>query len=105
MLHRVQSVTAEGKPLPFIQEYKNEDADFAVILPKPLAAGESFTVTTIYSGSYMVENEVAGGGTYNPISHYNWYPNSIGPAFGEHATYDLTFASPKESRLPRPEFS
>ncbi|MHB8503601.1 MAG: M1 family metallopeptidase [Candidatus Acidiferrales bacterium] len=92
---RVQSVTAEGKPLPFIQEYKNEDADFAVILPKPLAAGESFTVTTIYSGSYMVANEVAGGGTYNPISHYNWYPNSVGPGFGEHATYDLTFRIPK----------
>jgi hypothetical protein len=40
---RVQSVTADGQPLSFIQEEKNEDADFAVILPKPLAAGEKFS--------------------------------------------------------------
>jgi len=47
---RVQSVTADGQPLSFIQEDKNDDADFAVILPKPLAAGEKFSVTTTYGG-------------------------------------------------------
>jgi hypothetical protein len=52
---RVQSVTADGQPLPFIQEDKNDDADFAVILPKPLATGEKFTITTIYGGKEAVE--------------------------------------------------
>ena len=51
---RVQSVTAEGQPLAFIQEDKNDDADFAVILPKPLAAGEKFSVTTTYAGKEAI---------------------------------------------------
>ena len=38
---RVESVTAEdGQAMSFIQEDKNDDADFSVILPKALAAGE-----------------------------------------------------------------
>ena len=44
---RVRSVTtADGQPLAFIQEDRNDDAQFAVILPKPLAAGDQFTITT-----------------------------------------------------------
>src|SRR5215469_17853898 len=46
---RVQSVTANGATLSFIQEDKNDDSDFAVILPKPLNAGESFTITISYA--------------------------------------------------------
>jgi len=91
---RVQSVTAEGgQPLSFIQEDKNGDADFAVILPKTLAAGEKFSLTTIYSGKDAVSNE--GGGNYFPIARENWYPNSPSFSLGEYATYDLTFRIPK----------
>jgi len=80
---RVQSVTAEGQPLSFIQEDKNDDADFAVILPKPLAMGEKFSVTTTYGGKEAVSNE--GGGNYFPIARHNWYPNSAGFSLGEYA--------------------
>jgi hypothetical protein len=94
---RVQSVTAEGQPLAFIQEDKNDDADFAVILPKPLAAGEKFSVTTTYSGKEAVSNE--GGGNYFPIARHNWYPNSVGSAFGEYASYDMNFHIPKGMKI------
>jgi Peptidase family M1 domain len=94
---RVQSVTADGQPLYFIQENKNDDADFAVVLPKPLAAGEKCTITTVYAGKDAVTNE--GGDNYFPIARQDWYPNSISGAFGEYATYDLTFRIPKGMKL------
>jgi hypothetical protein len=85
---RVQSVTAEGQPLSFIQEDKNDDADFAVILPKPLAAGEKYSLTTTYSGKEAVSNE--GGGNYFPIARDDWYPNNTNSGLGEYASYDMT---------------
>lgn len=63
---RVQSVTADGgQSLSFIQEDKKDDADFAVILPKALAVGEKYTITTSYSGKEAISNE--GGGNYFEI--------------------------------------
>jgi len=94
---RVQSVTAGGQPLSFIQEDKNDDADFAVILPKPLAAGEKFSVTTTYSGKDAVSNE--GGGNYFPLAREDWYPNNVGSALGEYASYDMTFRIPKGMKI------
>jgi Peptidase family M1 domain len=94
---RVQSVTADGQPLSFIQEDKNDDSDFAVILPKVLAAGEKFSLTTTYSGKEAVTNE--GGGNYFPIARHNWYPNSVDSAFGEYASYDMTFRIPKGMKM------
>jgi peptidase M1-like protein len=94
---RVQSVTAGDQPLTFIQEDKNDDADFAVILVKPLAAGENFTVTTSYSGKEAVSNE--GSGNYFPIARDDWYPNSTSPGLGEYASYDMTFHIPKGMKI------
>jgi hypothetical protein len=94
---RVQSVTADGQPLHFIQEDKNEDAGFAVILPKALAAGESFTITSTYGGKEIVSNE--GGGNYFPLSRTNWFPNNPDADFGEFALYDLTFRIPKGMKM------
>src|SRR5271165_1238353 len=91
---RVQSVTADGQGLSFIQEEKNEDADFWVILPKALAAGEKFAITTTYGGKEAVSNE--GGGNYYPIARDDWYPS--GP-FGERVTYDMTFHIPKGMKI------
>jgi hypothetical protein len=94
---RVQSVSADGQSLSFIQEDKNDDADFAVILPKPLAAGEKFSVTTTYSGKEAVSNE--GGGNYFPIARQDWYPNSTAAGLGEYASYDMTFRIPKGMKI------
>jgi len=94
---RVQSVTADGQPLSFIQEDKNDDGDFAVILPKPLAFGDKYTITTVYGGKEAVTNE--GGGNYFPVARDNWYPNDPGSSFGEYATYDMTFRIPKGMKM------
>ena len=91
---RVRSVKSQdGQALAFIQEDKNDDPQFAVILPKALAAGEHYAVTTEYEGKEAVVNE--GGGNYFPVARMNWYPNGPGGSFGEYATYDMTFRIPK----------
>ena len=89
---RVRNVLdAEGKPLDFIQEDKEEDANFFVILPKPLAAGEKITVISVYSGKDAVID--AGFGNYFPVARDDWYPNTT---FGDYATYDLRLHAPKD---------
>jgi len=94
---RVQSVTTNGQPLAFIQEDKNDDGNFAVILPKALSAGEKLAITTTYGGKDAVSNE--GGGNYFPIARENWYPNSPGAEFGEYALYDMTLRIPKGMKM------
>jgi hypothetical protein len=94
---RVQSVTADGQPLSFIQEDKNQDGEFAVILPKSLGRGEKFTLTTTYGGKEAVSNE--GNGNYFPIARDDWYPNDPGGEFGEYANYDMTFRIPKGMKM------
>ena len=95
---RVQNVTGEsGQPLAFIQEDKNDDADFAVILPKPLAAGEKYTVTVTYSGKEAVISE--GSGNYFPVAREDWYPNNPNGALGEYTAYDMTFRIPKGMKI------
>jgi hypothetical protein len=95
---RVRSVTTpEGQPLSFIQEDKNNDSEFAVILPKALEAGDQFTVTTEYEGKEAVTNE--GGGNYFPVARENWYPNNPGGGLGEYVTYDMTFRIPKGMQI------
>ena len=95
---RVTSVTGDGGvPLPFIQEDKNNDADFAVILPKPLATGEKYTITASYSGKEAVSNE--GGGNYFPIAREDWYPNNPNGELGEYTSYNMTFRIPKGMKM------
>jgi len=95
---RVRSVkSADGQPLAFIQEDKNDDAEFSVILPKALAEGDRYTVTTEYEGKEAVTNE--GGGNYFPVARMNWYPNNPGSSLGEYATYDMTFRIPKGMQI------
>ena len=80
----------DGQPLSFIQEPVEEDADFAVILPRELKKGESYTITTKYGGKNAVSNE--SNGNYYPIARENWYPSQ---GFGHYATYAMTFRIPK----------
>lgn len=92
---RVSSVTGQGgEALDFIQEGKDDDPDFFVILPKPLAAGESYTMRTIYGGKEAISNE--GGGNYYPIARSTWYPNN---GLKDYATYDLRFRLPKGMKV------
>jgi hypothetical protein len=88
---RVQSVTgADGQPLSFIQEDKDSDPQFSVILPKALAAGERYSITTVYRGKDAVRNE--GGDNYYPVARSNWYPSG---RWNDYATFNMSFAIPK----------
>jgi len=87
---RVDSVTGQdGVQLSYIQEDKEEDPDFAVILPKELKKGESYTITTKYGGKDAVLN--VGSGNYYPVGRSNWYP----ALHSGYAVYDMTFHVPK----------
>jgi hypothetical protein len=97
---RVQSVTDEhGVPLSFIQEDKNEDYQFSVILPRALNAGEKFKSITAYAGKEAVLNEGNGNYYVNGAARENWYPNNFGAAFGEYTSYDMTFRVPKKMKI------
>jgi hypothetical protein len=91
---RVQNVTADGQSLSFIQEDKDDDGDFWVILPKALSKGEKYVLTTTYKGKDAVSNE--GGGNYYPVARHNWYPNNLQ---NEYAGYDMTFRIPKGMKI------
>jgi hypothetical protein len=95
---RVQSVTSQsGEDLSFIQEDKNDDAEFFVILPKALATGDRYVIRTSYAGKDAVSNE--GGDNYYPIARTNWYPNSADCHFCNYAEYEMTFHIPKGMQI------
>jgi Peptidase family M1 domain len=95
---RVQSVTDEKQQaLSFIQEDKNDDADFWVILPRALGLGEKYAVTTVYDGKDAVENK--GSGNYYPLARENWYPNNVAGGLGQYVSYDMTFRIPKGMKM------
>jgi hypothetical protein len=92
---RVHSVTDEKQQaLSFIQEGKDDDADFWVILPRALGRGEKYAITTTYDGKDAVENKDSGN--YYPIAHRNWYPNNVAGGF---VSYDMTFRIPKGLKM------
>jgi hypothetical protein len=92
---RVESVMdSSGQVLAFIQEDKDDDPDFNVVLPKSLKTGEQFTIATKYGGKDAIQNE--GGGNYYPVARSNWYPNTN---FGDYATYEMTLRIPKGLRM------
>ncbi|MGB9199415.1 MAG: M1 family aminopeptidase [Terriglobales bacterium] len=94
---RVQRVSVDGQAATFIQENKNEDADFAVVLPRPLKAGEKFPITTTYAGKDAVIN--TGDGNYYPVARDDWYPNQPDAEFGHYALYDMTLRIPKGMKM------
>jgi len=92
---RVNKVMDEqGKELAFIQEDKNEDADLGIILPAPLEAGKSYTLTVQYAGPDALRD--SGGGNFILIPRSTWYPNNAGTQFGDRAIFDMTFRFPKD---------
>ena len=92
---RVQSVADEsGNPLQFIQEDKDHDADFWVILPKAAHKGEKVQIRTVYEGKDAVIT--TGSGNYFPVARENWYPNT---RFGRYSNYEMKFSTPKKIQI------
>ncbi|HEY2933524.1 MAG TPA: M1 family aminopeptidase [Acidobacteriota bacterium] len=89
---RVRKVTDEtGRELSFIQEKKDEDADFFVLLPEGLVKDQERTLAFEYGGNEAVSD--SGGGNYTLDARTNWYPNTY---FADRATYELTLRAPKD---------
>ncbi len=92
---RVDSVSGQdGAGLAFIQEDKDEDPAFAVVLPRELKKGESYSIKTMYGGKDAVKSE--GKGNYYPVAREDWYPSQ---GFGAYALYDMTFHVPKGMKM------
>ncbi|HEX8650397.1 MAG TPA: carboxypeptidase regulatory-like domain-containing protein [Pyrinomonadaceae bacterium] len=91
---RVSSVQDEqGRTLDFIQESKDEDADFAVILPQPIEVGKTYKITVQYQGDSALED--SGGGNYILLPRFTWYPNNGSTGFYDRALFEMTFRYPK----------
>jgi hypothetical protein len=91
---RVSQVKDEkGRVLDFVQESKNEDADFGVIFPEPLEAGKDYKLTLEYGGGDALID--VGSGNYYLVPRLTWYPNNECSAFGDRATFDVTYHYPK----------
>ena len=89
---RVQD--AQGNDLHFVQEDKNEDSDFGVVLAKPLDAGQTYQLVVQYDGSDAIRD--SGGGNYILIPRSTWYPGNANTLFAEdRAIFEMTFRYPK----------
>jgi len=82
-----------GKELHFIQEGKEEDGSFYLVLDEAPPVTKEHTITVEYAGDKVLYD--AGGGSYYVGARTSWYPNLNG--FGEKALYDLTFKVPKNN--------
>jgi hypothetical protein len=87
---------AKGESLDFVQERKEYDPDFGVVLAKPMNKGESVTLRITYGGKDVVMNE--GGANYYPVARESWYPNASS-GLGNYATYHMLFHVPKGLEL------
>jgi len=97
---RVSRVRDEaGKELSFVQEAKDEDADFGVIFPQPLEAGKTYKINFEYAGGDALIDTGGGNFFVNPGARLTWYPNNEGTAFGDRARFDVTFRYPKGKTL------
>lgn len=87
------------RELSFVQEKKDEDADFGIIWPEPLEAGKSYKVTVEYAGGDVLIDVGNGNFFVNGFARLTWYPNNEGTAFGDRATFDVSFGYPKGQML------
>jgi Carboxypeptidase regulatory-like domain/Peptidase family M1 domain len=97
---RVSRVRDEaGKDLSFVQEAKDEDADFGVIFPQALETGKTYKINFEYSGGDALIDAGSGNFLVDPNARETWYPNNEGTAFGDRARFDVTFRYPKGRKL------
>ena len=91
---RVSKVEGEhNEVLDFIQERKEDDPDFGLVLAHPLKKGEAALVHITYGGKDAVHN--VGSDNYDPVARESWFPNG-GIGFGGYTTYTMRFHTPKE---------
>jgi hypothetical protein len=93
---QIESVKLDGNPVEFIHNPAIEGTQLsrrgndvvAIVMPRPLQAGETFKLEFEYGGEVLAE---AGGGLFYVGAHGTWYPNRG----MEMADFDLTFTYPQ----------
>src|SRR5258705_2859424 len=84
----------DGNDLAFVQEGKDDDSDFGVVLATPLAAGQSYQITVQYDVGGALRDSRAGNLSLIPRS--TWYPGNANVLYAEdRAIFDMTFRYPK----------
>ena len=94
---RVSSVQdGNGKALDYVQEKKEEDPNFGVVLAHAMKKGEAGTLKIAFGGKDVVMNE--GNANYYPVARQSWYPNASS-GLGNYAMYRMVFHVPKGLQL------
>jgi hypothetical protein len=96
---RVSGVYSEkGAPLDFVQEAKEYDPAFAVVLPEAAKRGETTRLLIRYSGPDALRRD--GDNTYYllPSARERWYPSGQ-EGLGGYADFRMTFHVPKYLEL------
>ena len=96
---RVSGVYSDsGAPLDFVQEGKDADPDFAVILPAAAKAGDTVRLLTVYGGKDALRAD--GNQNYYLMSgaRDSWYPSG-GSQFGDFTRFHMTFHLPKDLQI------
>lgn len=95
---RVKRVlSGQGEEVGFIQEDKNKDGSFAIILPREYPVGEPLKLIVEYDGVESLLD--AGTNVFFLRSRANWYPNGIGSKFLDRASFDIKFRYPNKLSL------
>jgi hypothetical protein len=95
---RVSKVTdASGATLSFVQQPKDEDAQFAVLLPAAPSPNTDVTLTIEYAGDEALRD--SGGGNFILLPRDSWYPNNGSSAFGDRARFRTRFIYPSNVML------
>ena len=92
---RVTRVSSGGRDVPFVQEGRNLDGSFFVVMPQPMPRGSRHDLTVEYQGDKVVRN--AGGGNFSVGARTSWYPSLN--TFRDHTLYHLVFKVPKDYTL------
>jgi hypothetical protein len=87
-----------GVPLDFVQENKDYDPEFAVLLPKGAKRGETLRLLTKYGGPDAVRRDGDGMYYLYPQARENWYPAG-NEQLGGFADFNMTFHVPKNLQV------
>ena len=96
---RVSGVFDEnGEPVDFVQENKDYDPEFAVVLPKGVKEGETLRLLTKYGGPDALHRDGDQMYYLYPQARESWYPAGD-EELGGFADFNMTFHVPKNLQV------
>jgi hypothetical protein len=96
---RVSGVYDEsGNPLDFVQENKDYDPQFAVLLRKGATRGQTLRLLTTYGGPDAVRRDGDGMYYLNEGARESWYPAGS-EGLGGFADFNMTFHVPRNLQV------